>query len=123
MWSLAVSNYFNPQVPSSLPQFQHDNNRQREQLNQLSSTFASTSFVCDSSNSNAQALSFLRVYFKNDVECDKKAVTVALLEGQPCQIQRLITDNDTTSTTNITTTTQRGFNSRTDCAKTTYLKR
>ena len=64
---------------------------------------------------------FLRVYFDNDVQCDKKAVTVALLEVQPCQIQRLITDNDTTSATNITT--QRGFNSRTDCAKTTNLKR
>ena len=27
----------------------------------------------------------LRVYFENAVKCDKKAVTVASLEDQPCQ--------------------------------------
>ena len=45
--SLVVSNYFDSQVPSSLPQLQHDNNRLREQLNQLSSTLGYTSFVYD----------------------------------------------------------------------------
>ena len=123
--SLAVSNYFDPLVPSSLPQLQHESNRQREQLNQLSSTLASTGFVCDCSNSKHRyyVKSFLlRVYFENDVKCDKKAVTAASLESRPCQIQRLIiTNNDTANATN--TTTQRGFNSRSDYAKTTDLKR
>ena len=45
----------------------------------------------------------LRVYFGNGVKCDKKAVTAASLEGQPCQIQRLIIDDDTASATNIST--------------------
>ena len=87
-----VSNYVDPQIPSSLPQLQHHSNRQKEQINQLSSTLASTSFVRDSSNSKHRYYvnSFLlRVYFESDVKCDKKAVTAALLEGQLCQIQRL----------------------------------
>ena len=63
----------------------------------------------------------LRVYFENHVKCDKKAVAAASFEGQPCKIQRLLTDNDTTSATNVTTTQCR-FSSRTDYAKTTDLK-
>ena len=44
---------------------------------------------------------------ENGAKCDKKTVNVASLEGQPCQIQQLITDNDTATASNIATT-QRG---------------
>ena len=63
----------------------------------------------------------LRVYFESASERDK-AVTAASLEDQPCQIQELIVDNNTTSAVNITTT-QRGFNSHIGYAKTINSKR
>ena len=125
MASLAVSNYFDPIAPSSLPQLQHDNNRQRNNSTNFPLCLhLRASFVTVPTQMHRYyVISYLlRVYFENDVKCDKEAVAATSLESQPCQIQLLITDNGTTSATNITTT-QREFHSRTDHAKTTDLKR
>ena len=69
--SVTVSNYFDPQVPSSLPQLQHDNNWQRERLNQLFSTWhlrASFEIVLTQMHRYHVKSFLLRVYFENNVK-------------------------------------------------------
>ena len=84
--TLVVSNYFDPKYLL----LYYSSNTITIDKEATQPTFfyvASTSFDCDSSNSKHRyyVKSFLlRIYFENAAKCGKKAVTAALLEGQPC---------------------------------------
>ena len=106
----------------------------REQLIQLGlHCYLQASFVIvfnfDSKRTGLQkqsTRSFLqRIYLKMVQSVTRRQLPLRRLRfklEQPCQIQPLITDNDTGSEINITTT-EHGFNSRTGYPKTTDLER